>query len=208
MNDLTDSYEPLLEFWFGENPDDPLEMARRHKSWFVPSDDYDKIIRERFKNTIERAFTGEFDAWASSARGSLALVILFDQITRTIYRGTAQAFAGDDRAMAITESAIARGFDLEVRFIERYMFYLPFEHAEEIESQNRCVNYFQQLADIAAPGFKEIIGGTVPIAKDHREVIRRFGRFPHRNVPLGRTSTDEELAWIEQHHGWGQAQPK
>ena len=200
------SYETVLELWFGEDPDDALESNRRFESWFNTSDENDAIIRDQFSETLERAMGGELEPWTTTARGSLALVILFDQVTRTIYRGQAAAFASDERAIAIAESAIARGYDRDVRFIQRLMFYLPFEHGEDLESQNRCVDYFKELDDIAAPGFKEITQKCLISGKEHREVVRRFGRFPHRNIPLGRISTDEELAWIAQHHGWGQAQ--
>ncbi len=202
------AYEPVLKQWFGDDPQDAQESTRRFKSWFNPSDDNDAIVRERFFDILQRAFVGECDDWTTSARGSLALVILFDQVTRTLYRGLAEAFACDERAMAIAESAIARGFDQDLSFIERAMLYIPFEHGENLESQNRCVEYFQLMDSIAPSEFKSITQSCVVSGMEHREVIRRFGRFPHRNRPLGRVSTKDELAWIVNHHGWGQAEPE
>ena len=197
-------HEDLLRFWFTEEPDDPVKAGERFKLWFNATAEFDQRITGEFSSTLEQAITGDLDHWTITARGSLALIVLFDQITRTIYRGEARAYGYDHRALAIAENSIAKGFDLEVEFIERLMFYLPFEHGEDIELQNKCADYFQVLDDIAAPGFKNITESCLKSGKEHREVIKRFGRFPHRNKILGRPSTPEESAWASGHHGWGQ----
>ncbi|MFT4562520.1 MAG: hypothetical protein ACI9BW_002266 [Gammaproteobacteria bacterium] len=197
-------YEDLLRFWFTNAPRDPAKVTKQFNLWFNTTADFDRRINEKFSAMLEHAIAGNLDQWATTARGSLALIILFDQITRTIYRGEARAFECDHRALEIAENSIASGFDLEVEFIERLMFYLPFEHGEDIEIQNKCGAYFQMLDDIAPPGFKSITQSCVKSGSEHRDVIKRFGRFPHRNKTLGRHSTVEEIAWASDHHGWGQ----
>jgi len=196
--------ENILDFWFGERADDGEEVTRRFMIWFRPNPAYDLIIRERFTAILERAVTGEFNDWAQTARGSLALIIMLDQFPRNIFRGEPRAFATDERAVAISKAGIARGFDGELSLIERVFFYVPFEHAEDLVLQDRCVNLFQTLDTLAPPAFKEVTGICVDESRKHREVIRRFGRYPYRNDVLGRVSSAAERAWAEQHHGWGQ----
>ncbi len=201
-------HEDILRFWFTEEPGDPVKAAEQFKLWFNTTAAFDHRIIEKFSSMLEQAIVGNLDHWTSTARGSLALIILFDQITRTIYRGQARAFGSDHRAFSIAENSIAKGFDREVEFIERLMFYLPFEHGEDLEVQDKCVAYFQILDELAAPGFKSIAQSCVKSGKEHREVIKRFGRFPHRNKILGRHSTPEEIVWASEHHGWGQTLKK
>lgn len=198
------SPEDILEFWFGNAPSNGEEVARRFVIWFKSDPNYDKVIRERFTGTPERAVAGELNHWAQTARGSLALIILFDQFPRNIFRGDARAFATDERANAIAIDGIESGLDVELQLIERLFFYIPFEHAENLSAQNRCVSLYQQLYEIATPELKQLISQSVGESQKHRDVIRRFGRFPHRNHTLGRVSSNEEQAWAAQNDGWGQ----
>jgi len=174
----------ILDFWFGEPP--PAE--RDH--WFRKDPAFDAAIRDRFGATISAACAGGFGEWCHDPRGALARVIVLDQFTRNVYRGTPDAFSGDARALATSEDAIDQGFDRRLGAYERWFLYMPFVHSEDRPMQDRAVALFTALA--AEAGLDSPLSWT----KRHAEVIRRFGRFPHRNAILGRASTPEELAFL------------
>jgi uncharacterized protein (DUF924 family) len=176
----------ILEFWFGSPPHATRDV------WFRNDPAFDAAIQERFGAAEAAALSGEFTTWDATPRGSLAHVILLDQFTRNIHRGTPLAFAGDAQALAIATQAIARGFDCELDRFERWFLYLPFEHSEDAAMQQRSLALFGQLA--------EETGDHTPLewAEKHADVIRRFGRYPHRNTILGRASTTEERAFLAQ----------
>jgi uncharacterized protein (DUF924 family) len=173
----------ILGFWFGDGT-----LARAE--WFRKDPVFDAAIRERFGAAVERALEGAFAAWAAEPRGALALVLLLDQFTRNIHRDTARMFAGDARALAVAESAVAAGFDDALMPQERSFLYLPFEHAEDAAAQARSVALFTRLAEEAG------LQSPLEWAQKHADVIRRFGRYPHRNEILGRASTPEETAFL------------
>ena len=198
------SPEDILEFWFEKSIEDREAVTHRIEVWFKPNPAFDTLIRERFLETIERAVAGDLEQWRQTARGSLALILLFDQFPRNVFRGEARAFATDKRAVEITIDGIDRGLDLELQLLERLFFYIPFEHAEDLMLQDRCVTLFQSLFNVAIPALKEPLSQSVSQSEQHREVVRRFGRFPHRNDVLSRVSTDDERAWVEHSDGWGQ----
>jgi uncharacterized protein (DUF924 family) len=181
---MTPAPEDVLEFWFG-----PLPHATRGE-WFRKDPGFDSAIRTRFGAAVESALGEAFREWTATPQGSLARVILLDQFTRNIFRGTARAFAGDEQALADAAHAIERGFDRELDRYERWFLYLPFEHAEDWPAQQRSLELFGRLA--------EDTGDRSPLewAEKHAEVIRRFGRYPHRNEILGRPSTFEEAAFL------------
>ena len=176
------------------------------KKWFNPEHDpsFDADLRNRFGNDVAAARLGVMGSWLDTARGSLALVMLFDQLPRNIYRGTKDAFASDHLALETTTAGIKRGFDQELNLIERVFFYIPLEHAEDLHVQDECVKQYKALDKIVPLEMKSITQACMQENAAHREVIRRFGRFPQRNAALGRRSTQEELEWLAQHHGWGQ----
>jgi uncharacterized protein (DUF924 family) len=176
----------VLEFWFGRPP----RAARAE--WFRKDPDFDAAIRGRFGAAVESALGGAFEEWTTTPHGTLARVILLDQFTRNIYRDTPGAFAGDAQALADASAAVDAGFDRELDRFERWFLYLPFEHAEDWSAQQRSLELFGRLAD--ETGDRSPLGW----AEQHAEVIRRFGRYPHRNVILGRPSTPEELAFLAQ----------
>ena len=147
----------------------------------------DKVIHERFFDTYEAAATGNLSDWEHSAQGALALLILLDQFPRNMFRGDARAFATDPLARAITAGAIIRGFDSQVPNELRGFFYLPFEHSEDLADQERCIALNKADGDTENLKWAEI----------HADIIRRFGRFPHRNAALGRTTTPEEQAFLD-----------
>jgi uncharacterized protein (DUF924 family) len=200
--------DEILSFWFGAGPDNGAEAARLFKIWFSVDPLYDAAIRDRFGAIIERAAAGEFDNWARTARGALALIVMLDQFPRNIYRGQARAFATDDHALSITTRGIAEGLDVGLTLVERVFFYVPFEHAEDLAAQDRCVSLYQALDALAPADYKEITHICVAQSQQHRDVIRRFARFPNRNEILGRTSSAAERAWTDSHDGWGQKTDK
>ena len=189
--------EEVLAFWFttpadahaGDAPRVDASVAER-REWFHKDPGFDTLIRDRFGPVIARAVAGGLGEWCTVPRGSLARVIVLDQFTRNAFRGTADAFSGDERARATAADAIARGFDRTLAPVERWFLYMPFQHSESLDDQQRSLTLFRQLA--AETG----LSGPVEWAERHAEVIRLFGRFPHRNALLGRESTPEELEFL------------
>lgn len=179
----------ILDFWFYP-PGDP-QHGQPRREWFIKNPEFDERIRTRFGHSLERALAGELMAWAASPRGMLALIVLLDQFTRNAFRDTARAFAGDEQALALASQLVERGGDKQLTPVERQFAYLPFEHAEDETCQALSVGLFRQL--LAETGHAPDL---VDYAERHREVVRRFGRFPHRNAPLGRSSTAEERRFL------------
>ena len=182
--------QDVLAFWFGA-PGSP-ERGQARAEWFRKDERFDEEIRRRFGEAVAIALAGGFGEWCATAEGSLARILLLDQFTRNLFRGTARAFAGDERALATAEDAVARGFDRELALRERWFVYMPFEHAESVEAQHRSLELFGALA--------REMGDEDPLvwARKHAEVIFRFGRYPHRNAILGRRSTPEEEAYLRE----------
>jgi len=187
----------ILDFWFGPLMQGAELTAARRDLWFGKNAKIDREIAARFKVFLGPARDGEL-AWGSEPRGRLALVVLLDQFPRNIYRGHSEAFAYDPAALQQAECALAAGDDQRVGLLERVFFYLPFEHAEELPLQERSVNLFRALAAEAPPGQVKAFASFLDYAIRHRDIIARFGRFPHRNQILGRTSTAEERAFLLQ----------
>ncbi len=158
------------------------------EGWYRSDPGLDAAIRARFEPAVHAAAAGEFDAWQTEARGCLGLLILLDQFPRNLYREDARAFACDAKAVAVAKRAIAHGHDQKIEMPARQFFYLPLMHAESVADQDRAVRMFLR----ASPE-----GTNLSHAKAHRLVIRRFGRFPHRNLALGRHSSPEEAAFLE-----------
>jgi uncharacterized protein (DUF924 family) len=176
--------EQVLDFWFAGDP------GVRRLTWFKKTDGFD-IECQRFSEAVAAARAGQYDDWAVTPRGALALVLLLDQLPRNLHRGSALAFAGDCKARSVARAAIAAHFDLGLTAFERMFLYLPFEHSEDPANQDESVRLFEALRPALGDD-------TIGYAHDHRDVIRRFGRFPHRNAALGRTSTPEEEVYLAQ----------
>ena len=183
------SPQEVLDFWFAA-PGSAEHGTARHL-WFTKSDDTDALIRARFGATVEAALLAKLDHWREELRSALALIVLLDQFTRNIFRDTARAFAGDAAAIALAERVVDAGLDRQLSLNERWFVYLPFEHAESLSLQERAVQLFKQLA---ADGLTE----PLALAIKHRDVVARFGRFPHRNALLGRVSSPEEEAFLRE----------
>lgn len=181
--------ETVLDFWFGA-PGSP-EAGTQRVEWFRKDDAFDRRIVVRFGATIEQALAGALAAWSATPRGALAQIVVLDQFTRNAFRGTARAFAGDARALAVARSMVAAGQDRALPPEQRAFVYLPYEHAEDLALQDESVRLFERLAADAA-GFESMLD----YARRHRDVIARYGRFPHRNAALSRASTPDELAFL------------
>jgi uncharacterized protein (DUF924 family) len=181
----------ILEFWFSE---------RARPLWFEKDPAFDDEIRRRFAATLEAAVGGLLDGWAEMPESCLALVVLLDQFSRNIHRGTPRAFAGDAKALATASKAVERGFDRRIPLERRTFLYLPFEHSEDSTDQARAVALFRRWADEHDGRAREEALEQVRYVLRHQEIIERFRRFPHRNQILGRESTPEELAFLTEPH--------
>ena len=195
MNEI----EQVLEFWFGAcGPDGGLDRARQ-KMWFSAGRQYDADIRKRFGKLHRRAARGELEKeWAATPTGRIALIIVLDQFSRHIHRGTPAAFAQDPAAQRLAMAGVEQGVDRSLIPAQRAFFYLPFEHAEDIKLQRLSTRSFEHLAREVAPPWRKEYTGFADYAGHHRDIIERFGRFPHRNKILGRASTPEELDFLQQ----------
>lgn len=188
----------VLDFWFGTPASDTATAQSRKTLWWSKDAAVDADIRNRFGALVETAAAGGLQAWAAEPRGRLALILLFDQFPRNMYRDTPRAFAYDPLARELALAGIISGADRSLRAIERVFFYLPLEHAEMPELQDRSVALFTALAAGVPDADRKTFSGYVDYAVRHRDVIHRFGRFPHRNPILGRDSTPEETEFLKQ----------
>src|SRR5262245_28946142 len=171
----------VLDFWYA-----PTSQA----SWFELSETFDAEVGRVLGPPYEEAVAGKLDSWRRSPEGCLALCVLLDQAPRNMFRNTPRAFASDAQARAVAEHALKEQYDLAFAEDDRRMFfYLPFEHSEEASDQDRCVELCRSR--IADPEYLRYV-------ERHREIVERFGRFPHRNVVLGRVSTPEEIAFLRE----------
>jgi uncharacterized protein (DUF924 family) len=186
--------EQILDFWFGPSSGQGAGQVRAF--WFKTDPEFDQILRDRFLAVYRLAAQGELADWQGSALGCLALILLLDQFPRNLFRGSPQSFATDPQALLVAESVIHQGWDGKLLPVQRWFIYLPFEHSEHLQHQQRSLALFQQLHDHPQSA------GAIAFAQRHYQVIERFGRFPHRNSILGRTSTPEELEFLS-HPGSG-----
>ena len=187
----------VLAFWFEEPARTDEDHRRKIKRWFNGGPAMDEVIRERFGREVELALEGKLDDWADTAAGTMALVLLLDQFTRGIYRDTARAFAGDARAQASAARAFDNGTDRELDWPEKMFLAMPFLHAENDALQSRAVATMERLQQEAPAEHKMMFAGAVEQARKYQDIIRRFGRFPHRNGFLGRESTPEEVEFLK-----------
>jgi uncharacterized protein (DUF924 family) len=193
--------EAVLDFWFADATRSAAALAERMKFWFgmdtaAEIRAQDDLMRSGFTHLVDQALRGELDAWAASPRGRLALIIVLDQLPRNIHRGTARAFAGDAAALTLTREGIRSGADRLLDVCERVFFYMPLQHAESLAEQEKAVALFASLVGAADDEQRPFAETCEPYARAHRDIIRRFGRFPHRNAILGRESTPAERAYL------------
>ena len=176
MSDVKSAAD-ILSFW----------QSAGYDKWFNKDTAFDATVREQFLATYEAAAAGRLNDWEATPDSALALVIVLDQFPRNMFRGSPQSWATDPMARNITKRALDQGFDKKVPEALRAFFYLPLMHSETIEDQQQCVALYQALGD----------ENSLKYAKIHEDIIRRFGRFPHRNSVLGRDTTPEEKAFLE-----------
>lgn len=187
----------LLDFWFAGCLADATLVPARLKAWFRSTRVFDRDIEQRFGELMHDAAAGALRDWETDPRGRLALVIAQDQFTRNIHRGTAAAFAGDAEALRLARQGVARGHDTAMHPLERAFLYLPLEHAEDPQMQALSVERCRLNLAGAPPEHREPLRQFMEAALEHADIVRRFGRFPHRNRPLGRDSTTEEIAYLD-----------
>ena len=196
------SAQDLLLFWFGPRPYAAAQVQQHSRLWFgepgAPelTPQTDELIRERYGELTQIAERGALAAWESSPRRRLALILLFDQFSRNIYRGSARAYAQDLEALSLTVSGMQIGADATLDPVERLFFYMPLMHAESLDVQDESVAAFRRLVEEAPADLHRIFQASLDSAVEHRDIIARFGRFPHRNAALARESTPEEVAWL------------
>ena len=188
MNSPTVNPQDVLDFWFG-----PAPVARARAEWFRKDPVFDALIRDRFSSTIEQALSQQLHSWRTAAAGKLALILLLDQFTRNTRRNTPRAFAGDAQALQLAQEMVTLGQDQELSVWQRWFAYLPYEHAESREVQAHSLQLFARLAQQDAA-----MADAHAWAVKHAQVVQRFGRYPHRNLVLGRVSTAEELIFLAQ----------
>ncbi len=176
-------YSELLEFWFDESS---------KKRWFNSTPDFDDLIVKKYLKLWEQASIGKLDHWTSTPLGSLSLVIVLDQLPLNMFRGTAQSFSTESNAIAVTRHALKHKYDLQLETHQLPFLYLPLMHSENIEDQNDSVRLFEQA------GLEE----NLRFAKHHQSIIEKYGRFPHRNAILNRTSTADELLYLSSPHAF------
>jgi uncharacterized protein (DUF924 family) len=193
----------VLDYWFGDLDGEFADDTHR-AMWWSGGETVDAEVRTNFGGLIGAADAGELDDWLATTRGRLAFIIVCDQFSRHVHRGTPAAFATDPLALTAARDGVEAGADRQLRLDERGFFYLPFEHAEDLCDQHTCVNLFTQLRDETPAGQRHLTGAGLRHAHQHRDIIARFGRFPHRNALLGRASTAEEQAYLKTAHTFGQ----
>jgi uncharacterized protein (DUF924 family) len=189
--------ESILRFWFGDDPADAADSPECARLWWSKQPEVDAQMRERFGPLLPQVAAGTLDSWATDPTGRLALILLADQFSRNIHRGTPQAFALDPIARRLALEGFAIGAFEGLLPIHRLFATMPLEHSESLVDQDRCVSLVRSLRDEVSPAERHTFDSFVDFAERHREVIRRFGRFPHRNAVLGRTSTPEEIAFLQ-----------
>lgn len=199
---MTRLADAVLDFWFADAARDRAALERRGHFWFgmgqsaAEINEQDELMRSRFAALVDQAMRGELNDWAASPRGRLALIILLDQFPRNIHRGTARPFAGDAEALRLTREGMQLGADRLLTACERIFFYMPLQHAESLAAQEQAVEVFSSLVSESSDQEQAFVESCLPYVLVHRDIIRRFGRFPHRNRVLGRESTPAERAYL------------
>lgn len=194
---MSETAASVLAFWFGEQPELAATSPICARLWWSKQPAVDAQMRERFGVLVEQAGGGWLDGWAATPEGRLALILLTDQFSRNIHRGLPESFAFDPQARQWTLQGLETGAFDGLLPIQRMFAHMPLEHSESLDHQDRCVALMQGLRDNASPEERQTFEGFADYAEKHRAIIRRFGRFPHRNAILDRASTPEERAFLQ-----------
>jgi uncharacterized protein (DUF924 family) len=196
--------EQVLEFWLGDGIEKDWPTQDLGKRWFGGGAELDAEITARFGGAVDQALAGGLRDWEQPLLHRLALIILLDQFTRNIFRGSARAFSGDARAQQLVRQTIAAGEDAQLPWAARIFLYMPLMHAESPPLQDECVARFTRLVDDAPEALKQRLRGNLDYAHQHRDIIARYGRFPYRNAVLGRADTPEEQEFLHKGPRFGQ----
>lgn len=194
----------ILDYWIADAGASAEGLKRQQKIWFRGGEAVDSEIRDRFLPLLETLSAGPLaEDWAARGpAGRLAAIIVLDQFSRNTFRKSPRAFAQDRLALHLCKEGLAAHEDQGLSEAERVLFYLPLEHSENLDDQDMAVEYFTALHAVARPDFSDFTKSTLDYAHQHRDAIRQFGRFPHRNAVVGRTSTPEELEWLAEGGGF------
>ena len=194
--------EDICSFWFGELDADGRVIVEAQQRWFKKDPQFDSMVRQRFLATYNAAVEGALESWRHEPRGALALILVLDQFSRNMFRGEAQMYSGDDIALSAAKQGLAAGLDAEMGVAERTFFRMPMMHSEALADQDACVASFEGLASEYRNSGRddpaEEVERTLKYALAHRDIVAKWGRFPHRNAILGRTSTPDELAFLDE----------
>ena len=194
----------VLHYWLADGLEKDWPSASLEKRWFGGGVEQDVEIDAMFGPLVAAALDGDLVDWEATPLTRLALVIVLDQFTRNVYRGQAQAFAGDGRAQQLVMQSLALGHDQALPRVGRVFFYMPLMHAEDPALQDECVSRFEALIKSSPPELSETLNGNLKFAREHRDIIQRFGRFPYRNAVLGRKSSPEESEFLKNGPRYGQ----
>ena len=197
-------WKEILDFWFGPLDPDGLPDREHRSRWFRSDRAFDQEIRRRFLSLVVFASEDGLWHWREQPGGALAEIVLLDQFSRNIFRGGALAFEQDALARKRCRESMRRGHDVALPLIQRAFVYMPLQHSERLEDQALSVECYEQLVATSAGDLREALAGFLTSAREHHDIVRRFGRFPHRNRALGRTSTPEERAYLEGGRSFGQ----
>lgn len=186
----------VLDFWFSATELDAPQIDSRMERWFSTDPALDERLRKEFGSLVGQALAGKLDHWAQTTEGRLALILLLDQFCRNIHRGTARAFAGDKRALRLCVEGSMNNDYRSLSAIQRVFFFMPLQHAESADVQDKSVRIYNALAEGISDTLRETFLTFAQFAELHRDIVARFGRFPHRNRHLGRSNTPEEEAYL------------
>ena len=191
------SQAEILQFWFGDRPDDLQVIDEKSSLWWAKDKAIDEEIKIRFDMSLESLIAGTLAYWKETPGGLLAMIILADQFSRNIHRGHPASYAQDPIAQSLCQEGLEKKIDLQLRPIERVFLYMPLQHAESMELQRQSVELFEKLLIPMSGQSRKKFNGYLEFAVRHYDIIARFGRFPHRNRVLGRQSTQEEMEFLQ-----------
>ncbi|MDE0092905.1 MAG: DUF924 domain-containing protein [Gammaproteobacteria bacterium] len=194
----------ILDYWF-EGCENDLEATQKLRDkWYMPSAEIDQEIKEGFSHVYDQAFNEELEDWKDSVQGCLALVIIFDQFSRNLFRKTARAFESDRLALELTHKCINNYWHKELTVPHQLFLFNPFQHSEDLTEQERGVKMVEKLYNSCASSWQSYVEASLDFFRAHRDTVAKFGRFPHRNEVLLRTSTPEELEFLKTAPRYGQ----
>mgnify|MGYP003733167619 CR=1 FL=1 len=190
--------EAIISYWLGSSDSNPARFEAQQKLWYHSKPETDNYIRTAFESELVSAENGNLSHWENTAEGSLALVILLDQFSRNLYRGTPVAYSNDAQAQDVVVSLLERDGHLGFSIPAQIIFYHPLHHAENLIFQRKAVSLFEEMLEHASDEWRKSISKNLAFIKNHRDIISKFGRFPHRNTILSRQSTPEEYQYLQQ----------